>query len=83
MIIDLKVFDDNVSSLCNYKGQLYQERRLLGKQKIKKIKFNNGFPYFLNFQNEKVATPIIHAQRENKMYTSVLLIAEIHQYFIF
>lgn len=71
MINDDKVFDDNVSSLCNYKGQLYQERKILGNRRIKKICYRNRLPYFLNFQNEMIATRIIHAQGENKMYISV------------
>ena len=67
-----EVFDDNVNCSCNYIGQEYRMRKLLFHRQIKKVIFDKGRAYLLNMQNERVLTPVIHAQGEAKMYISCL-----------
>ena len=66
-----KVFDDNISSLSNYKGQLFQSRKAWGNRYLKKIVFEDGLPYFYTIDQKKIRSCIIHAQGENKMYISI------------
>lgn len=63
-------FDDNVNEDCNYVGQEYQMRNLLFDRKIKKIYFVKGKAYMINMKNQKIETPIIHAQGSAKRYIS-------------
>lgn len=70
IIEDREIYDDNINCACNYIGQNYQMRNLLFNRKIKKIIFEGKRAYFISENNEKIATNVIHAQGEAKMYIS-------------